>query len=218
MLHSVRIWDLPTRLFHAVLLLVFAGLIVSGEWGGDWMVWHYCLGYLTLALLLFRLVWGFVGGHWSRFAHFVVTPTRAWRYLRQSPKPLAVGHNPLGAWSVLVLLLFLLLQVLSGLALDDEQDFVGPLAAFVSDDTADLLYTYHLHIGKKVLVLLVMLHVAAIAYYRWRLGRHLVRPMISGDKWLPPGVPPSRDDARSRLLAALLFLGAAALVAWISRF
>jgi cytochrome b len=218
MLQTVRIWDLPTRVFHWALVPIFAALIVTGELGDDWMSWHSRLGYLALALLLFRCVWGFVGGYWSRFAHFVVNPAQTWRYLHQTPSSASAGHNPLGAWSVLSLLFLLLLQIFSGLALDDENDFVGPLSAYISEDVADWLFNYHLHIGKKLLILLVSLHVAAIAFYRLRRGIDLVRPMLFGDKSLQAPVPSSRDDRRSRTWAVLIFTAALALVFWLSRF
>jgi cytochrome b len=217
MLQTVRIWDLPTRVFHWTLVLIFAALIVTGELGDDWMSWHFRLGYLALALLLFRCVWGFLGGYWSRFAHFVVSPAQTWRYLRQPPTVVSPGHNPLGAWSVLSLLVLLLLQICSGLTLDDEGDFVGPWAAYVNEDVAAWLSNYHLHIGKKLLIVLVLLHVAAIAFYRLRRGIDLVRPMLWGDKALPALVPSSRDDRRSRSWAVLIFTAALALVFWLSR-
>ena len=87
MSHTVRIWDLPTRLFHWALAACIVGLVVSAKLGGNAMVWHFRLGHAVLALLLFRLVWGLVGGHWSRFAVFWVSPARLLRYVRGQVLP-----------------------------------------------------------------------------------------------------------------------------------
>ncbi len=103
--HTIRIWDLPTRLFHWLLAASVVALVVTAKVGGNAMVWHFRLGYVVLALLAFRLVWGLVGGRWSRFASFVPTPGRLWRYLRgSSAEADSAGHSPLGALSVLALL------------------------------------------------------------------------------------------------------------------
>ena len=97
---TVRIWDLPTRLFHWLLAASVVALVVTAKVGGNAMVWHFRLGYVVLALLAFRLVWGLVGGRWSRFASFVPTPGRLWRYLRgSSAEAESAGHSPLGALS-----------------------------------------------------------------------------------------------------------------------
>ena len=83
----VRVWDLPTRLFHWVLALAVIGLVVTGKVGGNAMVWHFRLGYVVFALLLFRLVWGLVGGHWSRFVAFIYAPATLIAYLRGEGRP-----------------------------------------------------------------------------------------------------------------------------------
>ena len=128
MSHTVRIWDLPTRLFHWALAACIVGLVVSAKLGGNAMVWHFRLGHAVLALLLFRLVWGLVGGHWSRFAVFWVSPARLLRYVRGQVLPQdTAGHNPLGALSVFALLGAVALQVGTGLFSDDEIAFAGPL-------------------------------------------------------------------------------------------
>ena len=119
----VRVWDLPTRLFHWVLAACVIGSVVSAKVGGNAMVWHFRLGYAVLALLLFRLLWGVVGGRWSRFSSFICAPSTLLRYLRGQGRPgdhFHVGHSPLGALSVLSLLAVLLVQVGTGLVADDE--------------------------------------------------------------------------------------------------
>lgn len=215
---ATRVWDLPTRLFHWLLLLAVVGLVVTGNVGGNAMVWHFRLGYAVLALLLFRILWGLVGGRWSRFGSFVRGPGAVLRYLRGRPLPgerFDVGHNPLGALSVLAMLAVLLLQVACGLVADDEIANVGPLNRFVSPDLAQWATGWHKGPGKLLLIALVLLHVGAIAWYRVARRRRLVGAMVGGDQLLQTAALPSRDDARSRLLALALFAGCAAVVAAI---
>lgn len=212
-MHTVRVWDLPTRLFHWSLVLCVAGLIVTGNVGGNAMVWHGRLGYAVLTLLLFRVVWGLLGGHWSRFASFAYAPSSILAYLRGHGRPEhTVGHNPLGAFSVFALLFILLAQVGSGLFADDEIAFTGPLAGLVSGDWVDQATRYHKSVGKLILIALVVLHLGAIAFYKLVKKQNLVRPMIVGDKTVQSPVPASEDNARTRLLALVLLLLCAAAV------
>lgn len=216
----VRIWDLPTRLFHWALALSILGSFVTAEVGGGAMVWHFRLGFLALGLILFRLVWGFVGGRWSRFVSFVRSPVTVWRYLRGragGQEGLDVGHNPLGGWSVLALLAVLGLQVATGLVADDEIANLGPLNRFVSTEMALLATSWHRGVGEKLLIGLVLLHIAAIVFYRVRKGQDLVRPMWTGDKVLPLHTPATADGFAHRLGALVLALAVAALVAWVVR-
>jgi cytochrome b len=214
----VRVWDLPTRLFHWALVGLVAGLVATGYEGGAAMTWHARLGYAVLTLLLFRLAWGFVGGRWSRFSSFVRGPRAIAAYLRGQPDPDSrVGHNPLGALSVLAMLAFLLAQVATGLVGDDEIAFTGPLNRFVSSAHGLAATWYHKRIGQWVLATLVALHLGAIAFHRWRRNERLVGPMVRGDKVLPAAVEPSRDDAVSRFAAAACLALSAAAVAWLVR-
>ncbi|MDP3700543.1 MAG: cytochrome b/b6 domain-containing protein [Hylemonella sp.] len=209
--HLVRIWDLPTRLFHWLLVLCVIGLVTTAQLG--YMEWHFRLGYATLTLLIFRLLWGLFGGRWSRFAGFLYSPITLWRYVRGEGDPMhSVGHTPTGALSVFALLLFLLAQVGTGLFSDDEIASSGPLTRLVSGDLVSLATWYHREVGKLVLIVLVLLHILAIVYYFWRKRQNLVRPMLTGDKELAQPAPASRDDALSRLLAAALLLLSAAAV------
>jgi cytochrome b len=209
---SVRIWDLPTRLFHWSLALAVVGLVATAQLGH--MDWHFRLGYAVLTLLLFRLVWGWVGGHWSRFSSSFYGPAAVWRYLRGQGEPgPSVGHSPTGALSVYALLLLLLAQVTSGLFSDDEIAASGPLSGLVSARFVSIATWYHRNVGKPVLIVLVALHIAAILYYLLRRRQNLIRPMLTGDKTLPPATPASRDDSASRLLALVLLACSAAIVA-----
>lgn len=219
-LRPVRVWDLPTRLFHWVLALAVVGSVVTAKIGGNATVWHFRLGYLVLGLLLFRLVWGVVGGHWSRFATFVRGPGTVLRYLRGQTRPgehLDVGHNPLGAGSVLALLTILAVQVGTGLIADDEIASVGPLNRFVETATGLAATAWHKTGGQWIIVGLVALHIAAIVFYKVRHGKDLVGPMVRGDKQLAEDAPASADDMRTRLKAVVIIAVIAAAVAFVVR-
>lgn len=215
----VRVWDLPTRLFHWLLVVAVIGLVVTGKVGGNALVWHQRLGLGVFALLGFRLVWGFVGGRWSRFASFVRPPAALLRYLRGERQPgdhFEVGHNPLGALSVLAMIGVLVLQVATGLVADDEIATTGPLNRHVATATGLAATAWHKGWGQWLLLALAALHVAAIVAYRLR-GDDLVRPMLDGDKPLPPDVPPSSDTATTRALAAAVLAVFAAIAVVIAR-
>lgn len=215
-LKKVRVWDLPTRIFHWALVLTIAALAISGLVGGNAMAWHFRLGYLALALLLFRLVWGLVGGRWSRFGSFIYSPQSLINYLKGRGKPEhSVGHSPIGAGSVFAMLFFLLAQVGSGLTSDDEIAFSGPLTRFVSNAVVSFATDYHKNTGKWILLALVVLHILAIVFYLWR--KHKLLPaMLHGDKELVAAVAPSRDDAVSRIGALLVFAASCGAVTWIA--
>ena len=215
-LTRVRIWDLPTRIFHWSLPLCLLGLVVTATIGGSAMNWHFRFGYTLASLLLFRLVWGVVGGRWSRFAAFIYAPKTMLNYLRGAGRPQdSVGHSPLGAVSVFAMLFFLLAQIATGMLSDDEISFAGPLTRFVSNSTVSLASNYHTEIGKWILLSLVLLHLAAVAYYQRRKHR-LIEAMVFGDKTLGIALPSSRDDAVSRVTALVIFVVCAAGVYWIS--
>jgi len=215
MQHTVRVWDLPTRLFHWSLAATTIALVATAKLGGNAMEWHLRLGYVMLALLVFRLVWGLVGGRWSRFASFLSPPPRLWRYLRGDGED-DVGHSPLGALSVFALLAVLLLQVGSGLVSDDEIAFAGPLTRFVPGSVVGQATWYHKDVGQYLLYALVGLHLLAILFYVLVRKRTLVRPMLGGDKQLPRPASPSRDDMASRAGAAVVLALSGALAWWVS--
>lgn len=216
--HAVRVWDLPTRLFHWILALTLIGSFAAGYLGGNAMTWHLRCGYAVFTLLLFRLLWGVVGGHWSRFSRFIYAPATLWRYLRgdhRADEHLDVGHNPLGSLSVFALLFFLVAQVATGLVADDEIATTGPLNRFVSNAVAGRASHWHADIGQWMLLALISLHLLAIAYYLRRKRRNLVWPMWVGDKPLPAATPASADSAATRLLALVLLALCAAFVKWV---
>ena len=210
-MHTVRVWDLPTRFFHWALVACVIGLVVTANVGGNWMNWHFRFGYSVLTLLLFRVVWGLVGGRWSRFTSFLYAPSTLLAYVCGRGRPEhSVGHSPTGALSVFALLLILFAQVGSGLFSDDEIAFSGPLTALVSGDVVSAATNYHKNIGKFIVIGLVILHLIAIGFYQWVKKTDLVRPMLYGDKVLANPPPASRDSWVTRL-GALLVLGLCAL-------
>lgn len=216
---KVRVWDLPTRLFHWALVVCVAGLVITAELGGDAMQWHFRLGYSVLTLVLFRVVWGFAGGYWSRFSSFVPSPGRLLAYVRGNPSEsdTSVGHNPLGALSVLGMLAALLAQVTAGLMSDDEILAAGPFVAKAPPEWVSWATFFHTQVGKLVLIGLVILHVLAIAWYRFKKKQNLVLPMLIGDKELSANESASRDDFGSRLFALVVLLACALAVAFLLR-
>lgn len=217
-LQPTRVWDLPTRVFHWLLASCVVASIVTAKVGGDAMVWHLRLGYATFTLLAFRLLWGLIGGHWSRFANFIYSPATVLRYLQgrsRADEFHDVGHSPLGALSVFGLLAILAMQVASGLFADDEIATTGPLVGFVSGSTSSLLTSWHKSWGQWLIIALSLLHIAAIVFYAAVRRRELVRPMLLGDKRLPAGVPAAADGWAVRGLAALVLSLCGAGVAWL---
>ena len=215
---TVRVWDLPTRIFHWALVACICGSVVTSQLGGNAMAWHFRFGYSIASLLLFRIVWGFVGGRWSRFASFFYSPATVVRYLRGNKQPEhTVGHTPVGAGSVFAMLAFLIAQVGTGVFSDDEIAASGPMAKWVSGATVNIATHYHKGVGKYVLLGLVVLHIAAIVFHLTRKRENLLRPMIGGDKTTEAAVQSSRDDSHSRTTAAIVFAMCAGLVAALVR-
>lgn len=175
----IRVWDLPTRIFHWTLLVLVVAAFVTGWLGGNLIEWHGRAGIAITGLLAFRLVWGFVGSTYARFADFVPGPAHIWAHIRGEWNGL--GHNPFGALSVLALLLVLAFQVGSGLVSNDDIAFNGPLYVLVSKETSDWLTGLH-RLNFWVLIVLVVLHVSAILYYVHAKKDNLLKPMITGTK------------------------------------
>jgi len=180
----MRVWDLPTRLFHWTLAVLIVLQYATGQFHVLDMRWHFWFGYVTLALLLFRILWGFLGSQTSRFSQFVRTPGVVLRYLRSplSTNPqVSIGHNPLGGWSVLAMLACVALQAISGLFASDEIDTDGPLIGLVSSRTVKLMTRLH-DWNQNLLLALVALHVAAVLGHLLLRHENLIAPMLSGRK------------------------------------
>ncbi len=202
----VRIWDLPTRLFHWALAICVVLGIVFVKIGGNAIQWHAYCGYTALALILFRVIWGFVGSQYARFANFVPSPARLIAFLRGQVDG-GLGHNPLGALSVIALLIVVLIQALTGLFTDDDIFFQGPFAKYVSNNTVALLTSIH-RFNQYLIFVLVGLHIAAISYYYFVKRENLVGPMVTGDKLTDttPKVEEMVDSSGQRMLALAIFL------------
>jgi cytochrome b len=212
----IALWDLPLRIFHWSLLAAVSTAIVTGLLGGSWMPVHGKAGLTIAGLLAFRVIWGFVGSTHSRFASFVPTPGKLLNYVRG--RWLGVGHNPLGALSVLALLGLLSVQVGTGLVGNDDIAFTGPLASLVDEALSTRLTGLH-HQLATVLYVLLGLHVAAIAFYGHVKKHKLVKPMVTGWKDVDEQVgPPRRARPRALVAALLIAFGAVYLASgsWIT--
>lgn len=207
------LWDAPIRLFHWALVLLVITSFVTAKVGGEWMAWHLRSGYAILTLMLFRVVWGFVGSTTARFSSFLKGPGTALEYARglmaRRHVP-AVGHNPLGGWMVLAMILILLVQVGTGLFADDEVSTQGPLSIFASGKLVSLANQVH-EANQWIIVGAVVMHLLAISFYQWGLRANLLGPMFDG------GVLPPDSAARrgSTGLAAVIFGVASSAVYWL---
>lgn len=233
-MRKIRVWDLPTRLFHWLLAAVVVGSFVSVKIGGNAMIWHGRFGYAALALLIFRLVWGFAGPVHARFTSFIRGPRTVLASIRGEQSQV-LGHSPLASWSVMVLLLFFSAQAITGLFTSDDILFDGPMTKRVSSATVELMGSLH-RLNEWVLISLVVMHVLAIVFYRLVKKRKLTQAMITGDtivdtahvmtpnagaEVLVTAVPAllqaSRDDGAMRARALVIFALAVGLVAYLSR-
>jgi cytochrome b len=204
----MRVWDLPTRLYHWLLVLLLPASYITAK--AHRLDTHMTLGLIVMALLLFRLAWGFIGSDTARFSRFLTSPVAGLRHLArpgQREPNTEIGHNAAGGWMVLLLLL-LAVQVGTGLFAHDGRGLVaGPLARDVSGTVSDELSLVHA-ITVKVIIAVVVLHLLAIAAHSWLKGQNLIRPMITGKKRLPATTRAPRM-ASPALAAAVLALAAA---------
>jgi cytochrome b len=213
--HAVHIWDLPTRLFHWALVVCIIGAFVSVKLGGLYMDWHVRFGCTALGLILFRLLWGFFGPRYARFSQFLRGPAAVARYLKGAAAP--AGHNPLGALSVVALLLAIGFQAVSGLFATDDIMTQGPLFGHVSEAFSGAMTSWH-KLNEWIIIGLVALHLAAVAWYALVRRKRLVRAIITGKvdaKDVPAGTPPTQDGFAVWLRALLLGACVTGLVLWI---
>lgn len=181
---KIRVWDLPIRMFHWLLVGCIITSFISVNIGGNAMQWHGYVGYGALTLILFRVCWGFVGSYHARFLNFIPSPHSLKEYLRGKSNAV-LGHNPFGSLSVFALLFSVGLQAVTGLFANDDIAFEGPFAKYVSNAMVELLTSIH-RINSSVLIILIALHLSAIFYYQRFKGENLVRPMLLGDKEIDP--------------------------------
>jgi cytochrome b len=215
---QVKVWDVPVRLFHWLLVLLFAFMFFSGKSGSDWMEWHMRSGYAILALVLFRILWGFAGGTHARFSNFLAGPSDGLRFaqklLARVPAPYA-GHNPLGGWMVLALLLALLFQAGTGLFANDDLLSEGPLASLVSKATSNRLSEFHSW-NFNLLLLLAAVHILAVLYHMLFMKENLIGAMFTGVKHLPADAAAGSASARfASPWFALLLLALAATAVYL---
>ena len=205
---KVLVWDAATRLFHWLTAALVVAAYVT--WRLDWMNWHARAGEAVLALVVFRVLWGFFGSATARFAGFLASPRVAVehlaRLLRREPDR-QVGHNPAGGWMVLILLALLLIETLSGIYINNDIADEGPLTELTPAPVANAINAVH-WIFWDVLLAAIALHVAAILIYAAAKGQNLVTPMLTGWKVLPATVPQPR---MAGALAACVLLGVSAL-------
>ncbi|HZX31054.1 MAG TPA: cytochrome b/b6 domain-containing protein [Rhodocyclaceae bacterium] len=213
----IRVWDLPTRLFHWLLAASIAAAWLTGETGGTWLIWHGRLGFLIVGLVAFRLVWGFVGSTYARFTAFFPTPAKIKAYLAGAWN--GIGHNPLGALSVFGLLALVVFQIATGLcAYNDDIGFEGPFHPLVGAAAGKTATWLH-HKAFKVLMILAGLHVAAIAFYARVKKDNLLVPMLTGDKAVVQGESARGGGTAAFLVALVIALAVVygASGAWIAQ-
>jgi cytochrome b len=203
---KVQIWDLPLRIFHWLLVLTVLAAYITGELGGSLSDWHGRFGGLALGLLIFRLIWGFIGGTHARFNNFFPTPSRVISYLRGQWNEF--GHNPLGALSVFALLATLAALIGTGLFANDDIAFNGPLFNLVEKSQSDWLTGLH-ELAFNVLLILVILHIAAIAFYFFFKKKNLINPMITGKQDISNESKQKLTQKATRAGASKFIFGAA---------
>ena len=200
--------DSSTRVFHWSLARCAVGSVVTANWGSNAFVWRFRLGYLILNLLALRLVWGLLGGRWSRCASSIYSPATLLRYGRGRSCWLEmhdVGPNPLGALSVFAPLAMLAAPVGTGLFADDEIAASGPLVKFVSGSTSLLHTKWPKNYSRWIIVTLLALQVLANACHAFKKQRDLLSAMVSGDRLLPASTPASTDTLANRAAALVVF-------------
>ena len=204
-----RIWDLPTRLFHWLLAALVIFSFTTGKLGADWLTWHFRSGYAIASLLLFRLLWGFAGSRYARFASFLPSPSQIWRTVSSESRALRVsaGHSEIGTLSVYALLVVLAVQVGTGVFTNDGSFTEGPWVKFISEALSNRLSRIHYY-NHWLVVGLTALHVAAIAYYLLARKEDLLTPMLTGDKFGIDALP--AEDGMSIRVRAAVFAAIAA--------
>jgi cytochrome b len=194
---AIRVWDLPVRVFHWLVVALLAFQVVTGRIGGSLMPYHAASGYAILALVIFRILWGIVGSTHARFASFMRGPAATYRFARRLFSREAVpqvGHNPLGGWMVLALVLCLLLQATSGLFANDGADAMGPLAPLVNIATSNTLTEFH-RWNLRVLIGLSGIHIAAVLFHLVFKKEELTGAMFTGVKQVPEAAVHERRAA-----------------------
>lgn len=170
----MKVWDFATRVYHWLQVLLVVALLASGNSGNGP---HIQLGLVLFTIVLWRLVWGFVGSETNRFKQFVYSPLAAWRYVKKGQTS-HIGHNPLGGWMVVTLVITLLLQCLSGLAIAGFFDTLPGVEWWLNDDIFAAVESLHSGLA-SLLPILIALHVGAVVIYKLK-KKPLVKAMFTG--------------------------------------
>jgi cytochrome b len=214
-MQKLYIWDFPTRLFHWLLVIAVSSQYVTAELLDDAMQWHFYGGYFILGLLIFRILWGFWGSYYAKFSQFVVSPQRTWLYsttfTKSNYKP-SLGHNPLGAYSIIFILTVLLTQATSGLFITDDIFHSGPYYDAVAKDTQNVMNWLH-HQGFNAIWFFLALHVGAMLVYKFAKKQNLVVSMMTGYKQHKnqKNVP----EAQNNWLKFMVFAGLSAIIVYL---
>ncbi len=213
----IKVWDLPVRIFHWLLVVVFIAAYVTNSLGPNYFQYHVWTGYAVIVLICFRIVWGIFGTYHARFINFVRNPIAtlkyAWATLRNKERHYA-GHNPLGAMMVLLLLLTILVQAVTGLFTNDEIFNVGPLYVYVTDELSLKLTSFHRQLFYWILGT-IFLHIIAVFVHLFFKKENLVKPMISGEK-PAKGLEDEKSIGASKIwLALFIIVVLAALLGWV---
>jgi cytochrome b len=169
-MNRILVWDLPTRAFHWLMALSFAGAYVTAE-SEKWRDIHVMLGYTLLGLIAFRLVWGLVGTRYARFASFLYGPRAVVAYLKSllSVEPQHyLGHNPAGSWAIWLILLLGVATGVSGYAV-------------YGDIGGELFEELHEGVSNAMLAV-VLVHIAGVIFSSILHGENLARSMVTGYK------------------------------------
>ena len=212
----IKVWDIPIRLFHWVLVALVTSQFLIAWVFTEQIDLHVKLGYLTLALIVFRIFWGFIGTAYAQFKNFLVSPTSLVAYIKelfnQTSQSKSAGHNPIGGYSTIAIIVCILAQGFSGLFCDDDVFTVGPLRHLVSDNATSIFNQVHA-LNAKILVGLLCTHVAAIFWHLLVKRENLIKPMITGKKIA------IKDDKymnwTEKPLAALLAFALALIAVWV---
>ncbi len=194
-MREIKVWDLGVRFFHWALVILVITSFVTAKIGGNAITYHSWSGFAILTLLIFRILWGVVGGTQARFTSFIRGPAACIAYLRimfsRERHVATPGHNALGALSVLAMLAALLFQAVSGLFVNDDIAFEGPLYKWAGKELSDQLMGWH-KFNEKIIIALIMLHLASIAFYFFYHKDNLVKPMFTGVKGVTGAVAESK--------------------------
>lgn len=212
-MQKVLVWDIPTRVFHWLLVSSLLAQYATAEWLENAIQWHFYIGYFTLFLVIFRILWGFVGTQYARFSSFVTGPRKVIRYMKtlfdKDSMP-SIGHNPLGGWFVVIMLVLVAVQAISGLFMTDDIFLDGPYRPLADEQTLALMNSLH-HLAFDLLLYVIALHIAAVVFYGIYKKQKLVPAMVHGKK-----VSKTVGITDSRLISALVVALLAAAIVYVA--